>query len=242
MRPRLESRGQCATAEQINLHTTWVSRKSKNGVERERTKGCWISSCEKSWLSQGSHCLSSRHKHQPDREEDLRLLPISNQKSVDQPMRRGHDCLSQIICICRRDSQRSCLNFTSSNGHFRSLLSLFTIESKYSGRETATNNFYGRLETQRQRDEKCVSIQGNYVTKPELHHRWHSSVKESPEVYNIPGIMMNGAHFVEHLCEPPGQYFISRVFFSLFAGGQRMAWWRVTNSVVIVSVTTQVNW
>ena len=132
MRPRLESRGQCATAGQINLHTTWVSRKSKNGVERERTKGCWISSCEKSRLSQGSHCLSSRHKHQPDREEDLRLLPISNQKSVDQPMRRGHDCLSQIICICRRDRQRSCLNFTSSNGHFRSLLSLFTIESKYS--------------------------------------------------------------------------------------------------------------
>ena len=67
------------------------------------------------------------------------------------------------------------------------------------------------------------------------------SVMESPAVYNIPGIMMNGAHFVEHLCEPPGQYFISRVFFSLFAGGQRMAWWRVTNSVVIVSVTTQVN-
>ena len=35
--------------------------------------------------------------------------------------------------------------------------------------------------------------------------------------------MMNEAHFVEHLCEPPGQYFISRVFFSLFVGGQSPA-------------------
>ena len=50
-------------------------------------------------------------------------------------MRNSHESWSQSICICRGDSQRSCLNFTSSNGHFRSLLSLFTIESKYSQTE-----------------------------------------------------------------------------------------------------------
>ena len=76
-------------------------------------------------------CLC-RHKHQPDREVELRLLPIRGKKSVDQPMRRSHEWWAEIICICLRDSRRSCLNFTSSNGHFRSQLSLFTIESKYS--------------------------------------------------------------------------------------------------------------
>ena len=109
------------------------SRKSKNGgVERKEQRVVEFHhvrnlDCHK--VHTGCLC---RHKHQPDREVELRLLPIRGQKSVNQPMRRSHEWWAEIICICWRDSRRSCLNFTSSNGHFRSQLSLFTIESKYS--------------------------------------------------------------------------------------------------------------
>ena len=161
-----------------------------------------------------------RHKHQHKRKVDLWLLPIRKQKNVNQPMRRGHRGWwkhSEIICICGRDRRRSCLSFTSLNGHFRSLLSLFTIESKYSGRETATNNFYGRLETRRQRNEKCGSIQGNYVTASVMtfHTPWSQSRRSWPCTCHVPGIMMNGATLLS-IFESLRDNILSHMYFSPF--------------------------
>ena len=108
------------------------SRKSKNKELKGKNKGLLNFIMWEILIATRFTLAVCRHKHQPEREVELRLLPIRGQKSVDQPMRGSHEWWAEIICICRRDSRRSCLNFTSSNGHFRSQLSLFTIESKYS--------------------------------------------------------------------------------------------------------------
>ena len=185
----------------------------------ERTKGCWVSSCEKSRLSQGSHCQFSDTNINTKGKSICGFYQSENRKIFTSQWEGvtevGGNTVRSFVFVGETGGDLVWVLRPSMVilGHYCHFLPL----SQNIQAETATNNFYGRLETRRQRNEKCGSIQGNYVTASVMtfHTPWSQSRGSWPCTCHVPGIMMNGATLLS-IFESLRDNILSHMYFSPF--------------------------